>query len=605
MSTLSMSDGRQAFRGAHGGSPLKADSCEILRDFGRLEALAPQWDRMWAADPKGEIFQSFKWNRSWWQACGASVRLCTPVVFAGGEVIGILPLILRNGRLEFLGSPHADYGDVICAESSTVEVLEWSLRELQKLSEWREGLLDGLPAESRIVRHAAGLSPNLRGSFQLVESEQCYTILLGDQGAEILDGLARKQHLRRRQNKLEKSGKVAFRHLEDVSEALEHLELFFVCQRRRRAIHGKSSAAENENFRQLLRNLVQDFDLKNDLHFGVLELDAKPLAWHLSFTTQDKLVFYQQTFEVDAWDLAPGEALLRYLLLFAKGRVGRELDFTRGDEPFKARFGNHERAIFQMWLEPRGWRGRVTGARRSVEGALRGKVSKIRAAAKADKGIFERWRSARAWWSERASRVTQGQHATAGELQGASRGGVGRKIWGDEAIVVFTRHAAQATPQKTADAHIVSGGLGALVDFAQGNPAIILPTRVLDLRERFRKGDRAFIQFEQDKPVRVAWVSQRLLGEVMEIPASLGELEPALSFYELWESRDARLKSLNPMLDRLAAEAEVAKLPLSVCCPESAVRLKDAAERQGFHKTLEIHRRRLLGKVLRESVTRG
>jgi len=107
-----------------------------------------------------------------------------------------------------------------------------------------------------------------------------------------------------------------------VPEALQHLELFFTSQRRRRAVQGKSSASEEAGFQRLLRSLVRTFDLRGELHFGVLELDGRPLAWHISFEANQKLVFYQQTFAIGDWDLAPGEALLRHLLFFASDRAG-------------------------------------------------------------------------------------------------------------------------------------------------------------------------------------------------------------------------------------------------------------------------------------------
>jgi CelD/BcsL family acetyltransferase involved in cellulose biosynthesis len=593
MSTIPISESRQPVGGqppdaTDHASPLP-DRCEIVRDFARLEALAPEWSRLWEADPLGEVFQSFAWNRAWWRACGASVELCTPVVFAGREVIGILPLIRRNGRLEFLGSPHADYGDVICAEESTGQVLAWSLRELQKLGDWREGFLDGLPEESRIVRHFAELPADVRGDLQLIASERCYTIQLGEHPAEMLDGLARKQHLRRRQNKLEKAGKVVFRHIENVPEALQHLEMFFVCQRRRRALHGKSSAAESEDFRQLLRNLVQDFDLKNDLHFGVLELDAKPIAWHLSFEAHDKLVFYQQTFAVDAWDFAPGEALLRYLLLFAKGRVTREFDFTRGDEPFKARFGNHERVVYQLWMQPRGLGGKVSGARRKLAGSMQGAITRLRSAAKQDKGIFERWRAARAWWTEHAQ-------PRAGDSQ-TTRASFAGTIWKNETLLVLAAGQAPMTPSKAPNVVLTLAGLGDLVDFAQENPQVIRPTRVLDLRERFRNGDRAFLYQREGRSVSIAWVSERPLQELLQLPGDAAELERAMILYELWESRSSTRADTAAVLASLRSQAELLQLPLWIVCDEKSEMLGEA-ERVGFQRRYKVHRRKRFGKIV-------
>jgi CelD/BcsL family acetyltransferase involved in cellulose biosynthesis len=586
--------------------PPTADRCEIVRDFSRLEALASEWSRLWAADPRAEVFQSFLWNRAWWRACGGSVELCTPVVFAGSELLGILPVIRRNGRLEFLGAPQADYGDVICSDEDTPQVLEWSLRELQTQDGWREGLLDGLPEEARIVRHWAKLPGDLRGNLQLVASEKCYTILLNDK-PEILGRLASKQHLRRRQNKIEKAGKVVFRHLESVPEALQHLEMFFVCQRRRRAIHGKTSAAENEEFRQLLRRLVQEFDLKTELHFGALELDSRPLAWHLSFEVHDKLVFYQQTFEVDGWDFAPGDVLLRYLLLFAKDRVHREFDFTRGDEPFKARFANYQRTVYKLWIQRPGLRGKAVGISRNVHGAVQGWMGKVRAAAKAEKGVFETGRSARAWWVGRMQCLPWKRDKSESDRDSASGSSLARMIWEDKTVILLLWESADpgAAMDLSPAARVAAGRLGDLVDFAQQNPRVISPTRILGLRERFRKGDRALIQWRGSRPVKVAWFTTRSLPEVAGLPEIVPPLGAAAVVYELWQSQFEESADLHLFLNSVVREAESLGLPLWVSCTEFSSSMWSGLLQQGFQKRLEVRQQKLFGKTIRESVVGG
>jgi len=611
-------------------SPTPAHRCEILCDFGQLEALAGEWDRLWLADGQGEVFQSFSWNRAWWKACGSSLDLCTPVVYVGSKVLGILPLVRRLNaggsgvRLEFLGSPHADYADVICEEENTVQVLSACFGELQKLGDWQEGFLDGLPEESRIARHFAKLSAEVRTNSQLIASDQCYTIQLGERASEILDGLARKQHLRRRQNKLEKAGKVVFRHLESVDDALAHLELFFRSQRRRRAIHGKSSASESEDFRELLRCLVKEFDLKRDLHFGVLELNEKPIAWHISFEINQKLVFYQQTFEVDAWDFAPGEALLRYLLLFAKGRITREFDFTRGDEPFKARFGNHSRQMYQVWLQRRGLRGRISGMRRRAAGSAKARLGKLRTAAKADKGIFERWRGARRWWLEHLSTSSPKLEPSIEDQQNARSSVASSVSSANQNVAVYVRPdivrpgaIVSAIPSVLANGPalpsqvcLIPAGLGDLVDFAQQNPQILTPTRVLDLRERFRQGDRAFVQRSGELVLRVGWITQRPLKEVLRIadPPQTPDFlltQPALTLYELWEG-NCSLKALpseqtdcqgldpfNQVFEFLQEEAARLDVFLYLSCSRNAKSLSEHAERRGFKKVLELKRGKL------------
>ena len=98
--------------------------CQVLSRFAELEALASDWDRLWASNPRRQIFNRFSWIRAWWQGYGRSLSLCTPVAVADGIVVGILPLVRQGAQLRFLGEPGSDYNDVLCEGARTPGILE-------------------------------------------------------------------------------------------------------------------------------------------------------------------------------------------------------------------------------------------------------------------------------------------------------------------------------------------------------------------------------------------------------------------------------------------------------------------------------------------------
>lgn len=168
------------------------------------------------------------------------------------------------------------------------------------------------------------------------------------------------------------------------------------------------------------------------------------------------------------------------------------------------------------------------------------------------------------------------------------------------------------------DLRLTPAGLGDLVDFAQDYPHILAPTRVLELRERLRSGDRAFVQKRDGRPVRVAWVAQRPLPEVLQFDASeqissgqsdserngdAPEFERALILYELWESPGSSQDETEALLDKLRREAGLLLLPLwIVCCQDSP--LCEAAKQRGYASRFEIHRETRFGKVTRTTVSK-
>src|SRR5208282_3597967 len=305
--------------------------CQIISDFAELEELATVWERLWRSDPNAEIFQRFTWVRAWWQSFGSRFKLCVPVVYERGQVRLILPLVERGGTLRFLGSPQSDYSDMLCCHARPAQLLAMALEALLRSApEWKECILSNLRPDSHMVRAWSELPSQLRRHLQLGTTHSCLTIPLGERREAVIDSLLAGKHMRRRLQKLQKAGVVSFRHIESEAEAQQQLTDFLRCHRRRCAVFAKTSAFEQPAMRSMMRTLVAQLDLRRELRFGVLELNGRPLAWSLGFQANGKYAFYQQTFDLDAEEYAPGEVLLHYLLSYAKESVEREFDFLRG-----------------------------------------------------------------------------------------------------------------------------------------------------------------------------------------------------------------------------------------------------------------------------------
>ena len=369
--------------------------CEIVSDFRRLEELFPDWARLWESDSRAEIFQSPEWAVAWWRCFGHRYTLCSMVVFADDRVVGIVPLAKRDGVVQFLGTPEADYADIICEEKSTPEVLEAALNTLhESLNGWKECLWAHLSADSRVMRHFRALPGNLTAHLHTVSTERYQTILMQDNRAAIFSSLLGKKHTRRLRNRIEKAGQVRFRNLQP-QESGTHLEEFFHHHVRRHAAIGKLSAYAEPESRQFIRTLVET--LGPQARFGVLELDGHSLAWSLGFQSNGKFLLYQHTFDMDASSFTPGELLLWNLFEYAKQSVSREFDFGSGNEPYKGRFANHERETFSLFIEPLGLKGRTRGLARSLQGSVVPYLADIRHAAKSHRPTLRAFRAARMW----------------------------------------------------------------------------------------------------------------------------------------------------------------------------------------------------------------
>jgi CelD/BcsL family acetyltransferase involved in cellulose biosynthesis len=370
--------------------------CEMVSDFGRLEELSPEWRRLWKSDPRAEIFQSPEWAIAWWGSFGHHYTLCSLVVFAAGEIVGIVPLVKRNGVIQFLGTPEADYADIVCPEEWSSRVLAAALQTLQEsMTGWNECCWRHLSENSRVVRHYRALPRPLLANLRCITTEH-YQIFLPDRGGAGFDSVLRKQHTKRIRNKLQKAGKVRFRELETQHEAETHLTSFFDHHVRRFAVTGRRSVYAAAESRQFVRALVEELGLGERLRFGVLELDSRPLAWYFGFEVNGKFLLYQHTFDLDAAGYTPGELLLWNLLAYSRDHFIREFDFGSGDELYKNRFSNCSRETFSLFIEPRSFAGRVRGLVRSSQNYVQPLLRSVKKKVKS-RATMRALRSLRRW----------------------------------------------------------------------------------------------------------------------------------------------------------------------------------------------------------------
>ena len=417
--------------------------CELVRDWTRLQELMGAWKRLWESDSKAEIFQTPEWAIAWWRCFGHAFELCSLVVFAADEVVGIVPLVKGDGLIQFLGTPEADYADIICEEKWAPAVLRVALETLQEsVSDWNECVWQHLSKQSRVMRHYLSLPRPVRRHLHCLPTEQYQAILLDNDRENVFRSLLGKKHTRRRRNKIQKAGEVRFRHLDAQQAAEGSLDDFFHYHVRRHVAIGKVSAYSDPEACQFIRTLFAE--LGPAVRFGVLELDGRPLAWHFGFEANGKFLLYQHTFDLEASRYTPGELLMWNLFEYAQDHVSREFDFGKGNELYKNRYANSSRETFSLFVEPRGLGGRIRGLGRSVQAHLAPPLWEIQQMAKSHATTLRAFRSVRRWLmrtsggarpDKKQAAASYGAPATVKER--------GNPVWGTRPAEVF----ASETPQ--------------------------------------------------------------------------------------------------------------------------------------------------------------
>jgi len=559
--------------------------CELITNFSRLEDLSSEWQRLFGADQNAEIFQSFAWARAWWRCYGDQVVLRTLAVFEGERMIGIVPLVQERDRIVFLGGTHADYCDILSEQGRAAEVFEAALETLLQLPDWNECVLRNLKVGGQIFKPLAALPKRLHRHLQTVPCEDCHTILLGA-NRDVLVALLGKEHTKRRIKKLRKAGTLTFRHIETKAEAQAQLSDFFQHYTRRRALAGKEGSTLE--FVQFLRNLINELDLSQELRFGVLALNDRPLAWHFSFHVNGKLLFYQQTFDVDMWDYSPGEVLMHQLLLYAQANVSREFDFTRGNEPFKDRFTTHLQESYSLYIERSGIVGLLRRVLRACEIPWLRLGRHTQSLAKRHDRTFHAFRSIRLWTSGVLARIHY--HRKKGTLARWAVNSVARflrslRLRGAEVDLyspdAVTGDATGLAVASNSNLSVRDGGLGDLVDLALLHPEIVVPYELAKYRHRLRKGDRVYLVRQGKEVVLAGWVTTCKRNEILPPSQQDSGDGPLMLLYECWPVSNV-LNSLHyrHLLFEVSKEAEKKQAILGVSCADQVPALRSEVKRQ-------------------------
>lgn len=314
---------------------------------------AHEWNALTLKSPTRTIFQTYQWLWSWEKTFKDQ---CEPLYIVldssdGSGIQAVAPLMITEefwGQrvIKFLGDGKADYCDLLYVDGR-LDLLEKLFDHLFAVRErWECIQLNSIPAES----------PTIGGIQQLCRRYGCRLLQreLYPSPTMLIKGreewawkLFNKYSLRRRQNYFQRQGRLTFKTVRGL-EVMPYLDGFFAQHIARWANSGSPSLFLDEKNRLFYQELARALCGTDWLVLSIVELDGRPLAMHVGFDYEGKLLWYKPSFDPAYAKHSPGLLLLRYLIAYAIERKHEEFDFSIGDEPFKQRFCNHVRTTVQV-----------------------------------------------------------------------------------------------------------------------------------------------------------------------------------------------------------------------------------------------------------------
>jgi len=295
------------------------------------------------------IFILPSWLRVWWQVFGAGAELYLRAVRHREKIIGIAPLSVKDNTASIIGSIDVcDYLDFIVAPDRARDFFTVLLDDLQQ-----KGIahldLGHLQPDSTVLAELVGIAKEREYDIDCQQEEVSLELELPSTFDEYLMLLTTKQRheVRRKLKRLWEAGNVVHRCLEVSKEVEDYVETFLKLFTLNREDKKNFMTPQMRSFFKSLAKSMAEVGL---LRFGIIELDAQPLAMTMVFDYNDSHYLYNSAYDVRFSHLSVG-LLCKVLCLKESIEKGKKKwSFLKGGEPYKYQLGGKEIPLYSCLI---------------------------------------------------------------------------------------------------------------------------------------------------------------------------------------------------------------------------------------------------------------
>ncbi|MFC2034766.1 GNAT family N-acetyltransferase [Chloroflexota bacterium] len=281
------------------------------------------------------------WLKTWWQEFSGGTELYLSAVWQGEKIIGLAPLLVREGTASIIGSTDVcDYLDFVVIPGMERVFFITLLDDLSQKGINRLDL-EALRPNSTVLTSLLDLAEN-RGYQVICQVEDISLELdLPDTWEEYLTILNSKQRheVRRKLRRLSEAGEADYHFIQDSTAIPDAMDTFLEMFVESREDKVKFLTAPMESFFKSLAGNMTEAGL---MKLGILELDTLPIAMIMCFEYDNCIYLYNSGYDSQYSSLSPG-LLCKVLCIKKSIQEGkRKFDFLKGNETYKYRLGGRE-----------------------------------------------------------------------------------------------------------------------------------------------------------------------------------------------------------------------------------------------------------------------
>ncbi len=329
---------------------------KILNAFS--DELRSEWDALVQTSPTNVPFLRYGYQKLWWQSLGGGEwEDGEPYIILGYEqqkLAGIAPFFKthQNGKaiLTFIGGKEiSDYLDLIAGHDNYEKFLSAVLDHLANdvPAMWDQIVLTNVPESSPMLQlFREKQLPNTISA--LIERDlPAPSLSLPGEWNLYLESIQKKQRheIRRKIRRLEQeAGTFRFFFVENDVEryGAEFLNLMREDPVKKDFLTTTMAAH--------MQNLLSWSFQEGILKLCFLEINGSLSAGYFCFDDQKTIYIYNSGFHNEAQYFSPGWVSLSYLIQWAVQNSRITIDFMRGDETYKYRFGAVDSFVYRIIL---------------------------------------------------------------------------------------------------------------------------------------------------------------------------------------------------------------------------------------------------------------
>lgn len=328
-----------------------------VETYAELDALADDWNRL--AD--GNPFMCYEWLSTWWSYYSQRRwRLMVLVVRDyHGHVVGIAPWYLRRSALlgrtiALLGSGEvcSEYSRILADADRGEDVAQAIASFLTSRHAPTWDRIEWLNVESGpAVHNRVAQLLTMRGCEpHVTPGLSCWRMRVSNDWERYVTHLSRKKReiVRQVHRKTFDSGRLTIHNVTSPEQLPKAMDILIDLHQRRRNLIGELGCFSSPQFLAYHHAVAAKMLERGELFLCWIELDGQPAVVWYGLRSDTTLYLYQTGFNPDLSKASPGSIGVMAAIKLAMQWRLHEIDFLRGDEPYKATWGAEPQATLNL-----------------------------------------------------------------------------------------------------------------------------------------------------------------------------------------------------------------------------------------------------------------